>query len=204
MKRPSCIRTLCLAATTACGVGLGLSSADASVLTFDINAAYTDGVSVEGTIVGNFTVDYTGGTSAAVTAVSLASSASGPVTAATYLPAYSSFSQYGGTASEYPTSDVWVFSAGALIGGTTYNGPIIELSFIFPTGSALASYGFGASDLYIRNDAGQSTFFTVSGTATPATPAVPEAGTWAMIVVGFGGLGIFAARRGARPAVLAA
>jgi hypothetical protein len=183
---------------------LGVSGAEASLLTYDINATYTDNVSVDGTITGSFTVDYAGGNSATVTAVTLASSASGPVAAATYLPANSSFSQYGGTATEYPTSDVWIFSAGALIGGTTYNGPNIDLSFIFPGGSALASYGFGASDLWIRNDGGQSTFFNVTGTATPAAaPAVPEASTWAMIILGFGGLGIMAHRRKPKPAVLA-
>ena len=125
-----------------------------------------------------------------MTAVTLASSASGPVPAATYEPSNSSFSQYGGTATEYPTSDVWIFSAGALIGGTTYNGPFIDLSFVFPNGSALASYGFGASDLWTRNDYGQSTFYSVTGTAALATaPGTPEASTWAMLLIGFAGLG---------------
>lgn len=170
------------------------------MLTYDIDATYTDGASVNGTIKGSFTVDYVSGTSAAVTAVTLTSSASGPVPAATYLPVNSGFSQYGGTATDYPTSDVWIFSAGALIGGTTYNGPFVDLSFVFPNGSALASTGFGASDLWIRNDGGQSTFFSVTGTAALATaPAAPEVSTWAMMFIGFVGLGFAGYRTSRKP-----
>jgi len=192
------MRKHCLLAVTF-AVALATGSAEASPLTYDVNATFDNGL---GTIVGSFTIDYVpGATSDAVTAVNIQTSAAGlaPATNAYYV-ANSGFSEYGGTATEYPTSTVFIFTSGALVGGTTYNGPAFDLSFVFPAGGALASYGFGASDLWVRSDGGQSTFYNVSGTATPVTSAVPETSTWAMLLLGFAGVGLLASgrRRGSR------
>ena len=186
-----CLKTMCAVAAAAF---VGVVGAQASLLSYDVNATYTDGALIDGTITGSFTVDYLGGTSAAVTAVSLTSSASGPVPAATYLPVNSGFTEYGGT-TEFPTSDVWDFSSGAVINGDSYNGPVVVLAFIFPSGSILDTYGFGASQFWTRNNGGQTTFYSIAGTVTPAVvSATPLPATWTMLIAGFVGLGFFSYR----------
>jgi hypothetical protein len=45
---------------------------------------------------------------------------------------------------------------------------------------------------------------TFTGTMTPVVAAVPEPSTWAMMILGFAGVGFMAYRRGSKPALMAA
>jgi PEP-CTERM motif len=61
--------------------------------------------------------------------------------------------------------------------------------------------------VYAQTAAGDFQFFTPgagaggSATVTPVTPGVPEPSTWAMMLLGFGGLAFFAARKRRRVAL---
>lgn len=62
----------------------------------------------------------------------------------------------------------------------------------------------GTFDLAINNVSvtpGQSAEITASIDVVPTVAAVPEASTWAMMLLGFCGLGVVARRRNARPAL---
>jgi hypothetical protein len=69
-------------------------------------------------------------------------------------------------------------------------------SFTVTSGFPLVGETLG---IYAVSDA-QLDFTNVSLTTTPTTSAVPEASTWAMMVIGFAGLGYLANRRAKKPA----
>jgi PEP-CTERM motif len=73
--------------------------------------------------------------------------------------------------------------------------PLGSGSNFIPGGSALALSVF---DLY---NGPQTDLLSVSGTFTPA---VPEPSTWAMLLLGFAGIGFMAYRRRSKPALMVA
>jgi hypothetical protein len=76
-----------------------------------------------------------------------------------------------------------------------------DISFYNPNGLAIPGYGGGLGGLYeegygFHNDSSAG-FILNSAQATVS--AVPEPSTWAMMLIGFAGLGFMAYRRGRRP-----
>ena len=95
-----------------------------------------------------------------------------------------------------------VFTSGALSGGScapsycTIGGlPGTNLALPAPVYLAAATYTFA----FGGNNSSTFQGSTLNGNVT-ITPAVPEAATWAMMLVGFGGIGL-AMRRRRRPAL---
>jgi hypothetical protein len=87
-----------------------------------------------------------------------------------------------------------------------FNGADDELDVDMNGAGSAASIGSGPQQvLLVVNDTSDGVFVpdgkggrldgVVTYTFTPATPAVPEASTWAMMLIGFAGLGYAAARR---------
>ncbi len=75
-----------------------------------------------------------------------------------------------------------------------------QLSLLFSAGSLV---GYGGSSLSPDTRIG-STIFLTGGGANPATSlTVPEPSTWALMIVGFAGVGFFAVRRAAKAIVAA-
>jgi hypothetical protein len=69
-------------------------------------------------------------------------------------------------------------------------------------------FGVGNFDVYatLSGENDPSLGFEVSSTipSTPITPSVPEPSTWAMMILGFAGIGFMAYRRKSKPALMAA
>ena len=80
-----------------------------------------------------------------------------------------------------------------------------DISFYNPDGLALKSYAGGLGLLYQQPFAfvtGASLGFILSGDTT--TAGVPEPSTWAMMILGFAGVGFMAYRRKSKPSLIAA
>jgi hypothetical protein len=73
-------------------------------------------------------------------------------------------------------------------------------SFIIGSGNQAASLSFTATLAYAYDAAGAGPSNTTSGIVVTQVAAVPEPSTWAMMILGFFGVGFMAYRRkGARP-----
>jgi hypothetical protein len=161
------------------------ASAD-TYLTYDVNASYDSGA---GTVTGSFTLDTTTNTSYAVDLTVVGAGVivnSGSFTDPTAFKT--------GT---YDTAD------GPMV---TYNdgNPALQVFLTYPAGGgALFIGGFGQSsvDACLGNCG-----YPLSGTVLNAavTSAVPEPSTWAMMILGFTGIGFMAYRRKSKPALMAA
>jgi len=161
-------------------VTVGVSSATASVITYDVNATYND----TGTLTGIFSVDTS---TDAVTAIDLVLNDAGGISADTFTDP----SRFG----------YYLYSSPSFYNLSTedYNAQNLYLGFN-QSGGALASTGFGSSA--IQQYFGSS--YAISGTITEgAASAVPEPSTWAMMILGVAGIGFMAYRRNFRAALMA-
>jgi hypothetical protein len=72
-------------------------------------------------------------------------------------------------------------------------------SFDLP-GARIEPFSFSAGSNLVDGDVGDERFFIFGRlTITPTITPVPEPQTWAMLILGFGGLGYFAHRRSRKP-----
>jgi hypothetical protein len=168
------------------------ASADTYVV-YDVNASYDGGL---GTVTGSFTLDATTNTSYAV---DLSIVGAGGVNSGSY-------------------TDPTAFGTGTYaIGGgvidATYNTETVsdQVFLTYPTGGGVLFNGpFGNSSVdsyFSPTCGGEVCGFPLSGTVSSAptvTTGVPEPSTWAMMGLGFAGLGFMAYRRKDRMALNAA
>jgi len=159
------------------------ASADTFV-TYDVNANYDGGL---GTVSGSFTLDTTTNTSSAVnlTIVGVGGVNSFTYTDPTQFSA-STIGVPGGVNPTYGTSD-----------------PGDEVFFDYPAGGGALVNGLAFSNssvdsLFSPTCSGEVCGFQLSGTvlnASTIASGVPEPSTWAMMILGFFGLGFMAYRR---------
>jgi len=161
--------------------------------TYTVDASYNNG---GGTITGTFTVDATvaatapGGT-LDLTAINLVQTGSGGINSFNFTD--TSF------ASDYLYESPSFYNLTINDGGNDLN-----LGFDI-NGGALATIGFGHST--VETEFSGAPIFIVSGTITEGTgitAAVPEPSTWAMMILGFTGVGFMAYRRKSKPLLIAA
>lgn len=202
---------------------LAATSAGAAPVTYDINASFdptvfgTNGPGV-GTVTGTVSIDTSAPDStSAVTAVSLTESTNNGtagIGGGFGSQAFSSFTfnQTGnftiiffGSPVTFSLANAAVDGSGDLVLNVTtseavFDGSLIgpSLTLVFPDGGGNIIPGQFASHT--------SEDHLLFGTAEIATSvsAVPEPSTWAMIIMGFCGLGFMAHRRHSRPALMAA
>ena len=76
---------------------------------------------------------------------------------------------------------------------------------VFSTGvnQAFLDIGDGFADIATTTNT-QTTFLSFTSTIVPQVAAVPEPSTWAMVILGFAGVGFMAYRQKSKPALLAA
>jgi hypothetical protein len=166
------------------------ASADTYV-TYNVDANYDSGL---GTVTGNFTLDTTTNTSYAVdlTVVGAGGVNSGSLTDA---------ANFG--------TGTYATAAGTM---ATYDdgNPALQVYLTYPAGGgALYTGGFGQSSIdsyFSPTCGGEICGFPLSGTVLNAavTSAVPEPSTWAMMILGFMGVGFMAYRRKSKLALMAA
>jgi hypothetical protein len=211
---------LVLAAASAC------ATAHADVITYQVNLTFDPnaspsaslGAAGPGTVTGTFTIDtsipITSPTGNLVAANLLERSNNG-----TWLSGFSqSASQAFSTVAPYTITFLWspvteypAQSSLSTKAGTPYefvsfsSGPIFDsiqvgpsIQFDFPTA--------GGSVIPGNFDSIASTGFNayLFGTVTPVTSAVPEPGTWAMLILGFMGVGLIGFRQSMRGGIAAA
>jgi hypothetical protein len=158
------------------------ASADTYV-TYDVNASYDSGA---GTVTGSFTLDTTTNTSYAVdlTVVGAGGVNSGSLTDPT---------QFG----------TGTYEVAPGVSDATYNDgdPALQVFLTYPSGGGDLFVGsFGSSSVgsyFSPTCGGEICGFPLSGTVLNAsvTSAVPEPSTWAMMILGFCGVGFMAYRR---------
>jgi hypothetical protein len=153
-------------------------------LTYTVDGTYNNG---GGTITGTFTVDATvaatapGGTRD-LTAINLVQTGSGGVNSFNFTDT--------SVASDYLYQPPSFYNLTINDGGN-----LLNLGFDLD-GGALATTGFGNST--VETEFSGAPIFVVSGTITEGpgmTAAVPEPSTWAMMILGFMGVGFMAYRR---------
>ncbi|HEY1782551.1 MAG TPA: PEP-CTERM sorting domain-containing protein [Roseiarcus sp.] len=162
-------------------------------MSYDVDTSYDGGL---GTVTGSFTLDATTNTSYAVDL---------------------SIVGVGGVNSASDTDPTMFFPGTYAINGgiidATYNTENVgdQVFLTYPTGGgALYNSGFGASSVdsyFSPTCGGEVCAFPLSGTVSvgpPVTAAVPEPSTWAMIILGFAGLGFMGYRRKDKMALNAA
>jgi hypothetical protein len=107
---------------------------------------------------------------------------------------------------------------GVLFMSQSYNSNAITLSYNFNTGTlsnvnfTLANYGYMSDTLYdplndtlyLYNSVTDSIYDLTNASAQLGVSAVPEPSTWAMMLLGFAGIGFMAYRRKSKPALMAA
>jgi PEP-CTERM motif len=158
------------------------ASADTYVI-YDVNASYDSGA---GTVTGSFTLDTTTNTSYAVdlTVVGAGGVNSGSLTDPT---------QFG----------TGTYEVAPGVTDATYNDgdPALQVYLTYPAGGgALFNGSFGSSSVgsyFSPTCGGEICGFPLSGTVLNASiaSAVPEPSTWAMMILGFAGIGFMAYRR---------
>jgi PEP-CTERM motif len=157
-------------------------------LTYNVDASYNNG---GGTITGTFTVDATvaatapGGTQD-LTAINLVQTGSGGINSFNFTNT--------SVASDYLYESPSFYNLTINDGGNDLN-----LGFDL-NGGALATTGFGEST--VETEFSGAPIFVVSGTITEGpgiAPAVPEPSTWAMMILGYAGIGFMAYRRKSKP-----
>ena len=160
------------------------ASAD-TLVTYGVNANYDGGL---GTVTGTFTVDTTTNTSSAV---NLARVGVGGVNSFTYTDP----TQFG----------IGTFTDAGNVVTPTYSteddGDQVFLNYPTGGGALISGVPFGNSSvdsLFSPTCSGEVCGFQLSGTVSidsTVTSGVPEPSTWAMMILGFFGLGFMAYRR---------
>ncbi|MDR3468976.1 MAG: PEP-CTERM sorting domain-containing protein [Xanthobacteraceae bacterium] len=214
--------------TVAVAGALISTTAYADVITYDVNLTFDPNASPSssleaagpGTVTGTFTID---------TSIPISSSPTGNLVAAnllersnngTILSVFSnSASQLFNTVAPYTITFLWSpvteypaqsslttkgvtpyeyvsFSSGPVF-DSIQEGPSIQFDFPYTSGGSVIPGNF---------DSIASTGFNayLFGTVTPEVSAVPEPRTWAMLLLGFAGLGLIGVRRSRRGAIAAA
>jgi PEP-CTERM motif len=184
------IKSALAVAAVATFVGCATAAKADVFTTYTVDASYNNG---GGTITGTFTVDATvaatapGGT-LDLTAINLVQTGSGGI-------------------NSFNFTDTGVGEQGVVVSDTLDQPPSFydlnindggnDLTLGFDIdGGALATTGFGNST--VETEFSGAPIFVVSGTITEGpgmTAAVPEPSTWAMMILGFLGLGFMAYRR---------
>ncbi len=197
------------------------ASASAATVTYDINASFdptvfaTNGPGV-GTVVGTVSIDTSApDPTAAVTAVNLTESTNNGtagIGGGFGSPAFSSFTfnQTGtfsiiffGSPVTFSLANAAVDGSGDLVLNVTtseavFDGTLIgpSLTLVFPDGGGDIIPGQFAS-----HTSEDHLLFGTAGISTSVS-AVPEPSTWAMMIMGFCGLGLMAYRRNSKPALM--
>jgi hypothetical protein len=184
------IKSALAVAAVATFVGCATAAKADVFTTYTVDASYNNG---GGTITGTFTVDATvaatapGGT-LDLTAINLVQTGSGGI-------------------NSFNFTDTGVGEQGVVVSDTLDQPPSFydlnindggnDLTLGFDIdGGALATTGFGHST--VETEFSGAPIFVVSGTITEGTgitAAVPEPSTWAMMILGFCGVGFLAYRR---------
>jgi hypothetical protein len=184
------IKSALAVAAVATFVGCATAAKADVFTTYTVDASYNNG---GGTITGTFTVDATvaatapGGT-LDLTAINLVQTGSGGI-------------------NSFNFTDTGVGEQGVVVSDTLDQPPSFydlnindggnDLTLGFDIdGGALATTGFGHST--VETEFSGAPIFVVSGTITEGTgitAAVPEPSTWAMMILGFFGIGFMAYRR---------
>jgi hypothetical protein len=157
----------CFLAILAIMAGQGSARADVTEL-FDLLGTFDNGSTLSGTV----TIDVTGGSATAIDAVADGFGFHKIITQ----------SQDGGT---------------YLVAAAPASGAAAHLFLVLSVGS-LVDYGGGLLSRFTRvdDDVGPgSTTYITSGSATPIGSPVPEPSSWALLIVGFMGVGLFTTRR---------
>jgi hypothetical protein len=167
------------------------SGAKADVIeTFDLSGSFLFPMSPTRTFTGTIDFDFPDGTANSVTLKSVDITVDG-------LPAYDQSPSLGFGRSVYQ----------AVVNAYDNSGDLLTLTFTIPYLQTLASFDEGRIvDGLAVYGGGTGNLLTATGNITldPATPGpitaatVPEASTWAMMLLGFAGLGLGAAARQAR------
>ena len=167
--------------------------------TYTVDASYNNG---GGTITGTFTVDATvaatapGGT-LDLTAINLVQTGSGGINSFNFTD--TGVGEQGVAVSDTLDQPPSFYNLTINDGGNDLN-----LGFDV-NGGALATTGFGHST--VETEFSGAPIFIVSGTITEGTgitAAVPEPSTWAMLILGFAGIGFMAYRRKSKPLMMTA
>ena len=154
-----------------CGSAVMAAPAHAAI-TFNVNGTFTTtagGSTPVGTLAGTFT---TNDALSAVTGYNLVASAAGTFTGYAYTPLTSSV-----TASVLPQQFFQLNSPGS----------VNELRLFFNSGLSASGGTFNPIASYEAEPSGGIRF--LSGSVSAVTAAVPEAGTWAMMIAGVGMVG---------------
>lgn len=162
-------------------------------LTYTVDGSYNNG---GGTITGTFTVDATVAATAPagtrdLTSINLVQTGSGGINTFNFTDT--------SAASDYLYQAPSFYNLSINDGGN-----LLNLGFDLD-GGALATTGFGNST--VETEFSGAPIFVVSGTIAEGagiTAAVPEPSTWAMLLLGFAGIGFMAYRQKSKPLLIAA
>jgi hypothetical protein len=205
---------LAIGAIAALSVAVGLvapSVANATLLKFDFSGDYHDaGATGPETLSGSMLVNVNGaGLATSGTATISVSGAStlGPITMG--LVPVDVVYEAGDGAELFANDNVVPLTANGITFGTnapgsTHGGYTLQLLLggEFNECASTAVCGFFAGSGATGNHYGELN--NINFTQSAATAAVPEISTWAMLMVGFGGIGFAAFRQGSRVRALAA
>jgi PEP-CTERM motif-containing protein len=202
-------KNLAIGAIAALSVAAGLVApgvANATVEKFDFSGSYyDDGATGAETLFGSMLVNVNGAglaTSGTATVSISGASTVGPVTMRLALPDPPNSAYEAGDGTELPGNDNMVpidnngitFGTNAPSGSGGYVFQIVDGTSDGGCGTAYCGFfgGPGSGHTWPDNHYG------LAGLTTFTQSAVPEPSTWAMLMVGFGGLGFAAFRRGRR------
>jgi hypothetical protein len=143
----------------------------------------------------NFTIDWAGGT---VETFQLDSLAGGPDAAGT--PPYVLFSI---TNDNLGNNGIFFGDSSATANGWFGTG-LTGGGIVNQTNSDFANPAFYADNGFQINAFAGETLTAANGSIVTISAAVPEPSTWAMMILGFAGVGLMAYRRKSKPALMAA
>jgi PEP-CTERM motif len=164
-----------------------LTPANAAIYIYEINASYSS--SLPSSITGSFTMDSSG--PASISNVDI--HATLPLIGGPYS---FSFDEVINPVATWSVGYLW-FGAQGFGAGDTYFRMFINYDTSSNDGSYLIGMGFNAHPSEI-SVIGVNAWQGIEGRMTPAS-AVPEPSTWAMLLIGFAGIGFLALREKLKP-----